>query len=387
MRTLNVACYYPWVYLRSGIERIMLEVCRRSRHRWTIYTNHFAPNDTYPEFSSLEVVELPPISVNRGYFQVARGTLRLLWQKLPMKKHDLLLVQSEGLGDFITFQNHAKPVVCYCHTPLKVLNDPWARDQYLRRNPTRAPFLRVFGAIFQYMDRLAWRNYSYVLTNSETVRDRIVRARLAKKEKIQILYPGVDCAAMTPSGQYKRYFLLLARLKWWKNVELAIEGFKEFQRLCPTASEFKLVIAGQVDEGSRKYFRELFDLAQPCEEIKFVPNPSGEQVQSLYSSCYAVLNTTLNEDWGIVPLEANAYAKPVIAVNQGGPRESQVDGKTGYLVDPTPEAFARAMGRLAQNEQLVRKMGRTARQNVLRYDWSPFVSRLDQVLEDIVGEP
>ena len=126
LRRLRVACYYPWVYLRSGVERTILEVARKSRHKWIIYTNHFSPEDTYPGFSALDVVELPNVSVNRGYFHVVRAAITIFIQTIPVKEYDVLLVHCEGIDDFVTFRNHRKPVVCYCHTPLNIVNDRWA---------------------------------------------------------------------------------------------------------------------------------------------------------------------------------------------------------------------------------------------------------------------
>jgi glycosyltransferase involved in cell wall biosynthesis len=127
------------------------------------------------------------------------------------------------------------------------------------------------------------------------------------------------------------------------------------------------------------YLRET---AQNRHDIEFVISPSDPVLHGLYANCYATLFPPFNEDWGMVPIEANAYGKPVIAVNRGGPLESQVHGKTGYLVPAEPEAFAKAMASLADDEQLVRTMGEQARQHALKYDWSRFVVRMDEVLED-----
>jgi len=130
MRRLNVACYYPWVYLQSGIERTIVETVKRSRHKWTIYTNHYSPDNTFADFKNINVRELSRISVKRGYLHVLRGALRILSQRIPINSNDLLMVHCEGLGDLITFRNHTKPVICYCWTPLKVLNDADAYRQY-----------------------------------------------------------------------------------------------------------------------------------------------------------------------------------------------------------------------------------------------------------------
>jgi glycosyltransferase involved in cell wall biosynthesis len=382
MSVLRVACYYPWVYLRSGVERTMIETITRSRHRWEVYTNHFAREGTYPEFHGLPVHELRRVSVDRSFWPVASAAFTIATQTIPMDRHDVLFVHSEGLGDFCTFRNHGKPVVCFCHTPLKVLSDRDARKSYDTRSGWRGPLVGAMGWAFRMLDRRAWQHYAHVFANSATVRQRIAEARLAPPGRVTVLHPGVDCSRFTPTGQYDRYFLALTRIKWWKNVELSIEAFQQFHQ---THSNFRLVVAGQVDRGSEAYYARMTELARSCGAISFVRDPSADEVRDLYASCYAVLNTTLNEDWGMVLLEANAYAKPIIAVNRGGPCESQVHGDTGLLVPADPGAFARAMARLARDPVRARAMGEAGRRRVQRYDWSHVVGRLDAELESVAA--
>lgn len=381
---LKVACYYPWIYLRSGAERTILEQVRRSRHEWTIYTNHYDRHGTFPEFTHLNVVELPRISVDRGYVSVLRGAFRLLTQRLPLSKHDILVNHSEGIGDLILFVNHSKPTVCYCHLPLLVANDESVRTRYIQRNPRKALLLNIFARTFKTVDRLAWKNYSYVFTSGETVREMILTAGLAPEHKIAILHPGVDYQMITPSHTFENYFLAFSRLKWWKNIELAIEGFKSFM-LGGSNPPFRLVVAGQIDAGSGRYYQELLARARNYSNIEFVPNPTAAQVHELYTNCYAALNTTVNEPWGIIPLEANAYGKPVIGVNRGGTKESQINGVTGLLADPTPDGFGAAMAELASDESAVRRMGLAARENVKKYGWDNHVGQLDSFLVALYG--
>lgn len=73
---------------------------------------------------------------------------------------------------------------------------------------------------------------------------------------------------------------------------------------------------------------------------------SDAQRAALLAAATAVLYTPSEEHFGIVPLEAMAAGRPVIACNSGGPVESVVHGRTGFLCDATPAAFAEAMGRL-----------------------------------------
>ena len=102
-----------------------------------------------------------------------------------------------------------------------------------------------------------------------------------------------------------------------------------------------------------------------------------------YRSSYCLLFPRLNEDWGMTALEAMGFGKPVIAVNQGGPAESVIDGVTGYLVEPRPDAFVEAMARLAEDPALTRRLGEAGVEHVRMYDWSHFVERFDSYLDSL----
>ena len=63
---MRFALYHPWVYLTSGLERTLLELFRRSRHDWVLYTHRYQPETTYPELADFDVVELAPRVSVRG---------------------------------------------------------------------------------------------------------------------------------------------------------------------------------------------------------------------------------------------------------------------------------------------------------------------------------
>ncbi len=378
---MKIALYYPWIYLRSGVERTILELTKRSRHQWTIFTSHLDTDSTYPELKERRIIELKKVPVSRSYTAVLKAAATILSQKIDLREYDALWVHSEGLGDLITIRNHEGPVVCFCETPLKVIHDPFARKTYLERNRCKKPFFALFSNSFRFIDRSAWRNYCHIFCVSQEVKNRVLRGRLAGPEDIEVVYRGVDTEEIRPTWKYESYFFHPARIKWWKNIELSINAFMEFQGRSSDFNDFDLIIAGQVDKGSKAYYERILAMARANSHIKIIPDPSEEKMKDLYESSYAVLNTTLNEDWGLVPLEAMAYGKPVIAVNQGGPKESIIDRKTGLLVEPTPKGFASAMKILAADKNLVLEMGKEARGHSLRYDWSAFVRKIDDYLD------
>jgi alpha-1,3/alpha-1,6-mannosyltransferase len=138
-----------------------------------------------------------------------------------------------------------------------------------------------------------------------------------------------------------------------------------------------------VDVKSRPYLQKLRQLADGVEQIRFLVAPSDEELRRLSGESYAIVYPPFNEDWGLAPIEGMAMEKPVIAVNRGGPSESILHGETGLLVDPTPQAFAAAMEKLADNPELVRTMGKKARMRAAEFDWSEFCSKLDACMEEL----
>jgi alpha-1,3/alpha-1,6-mannosyltransferase len=88
-------------------------------------------------------------------------------------------------------------------------------------------------------------------------------------------------------------------------------------------------------------------------QVHFMPSFTDAQRSSLLAACVAVIYTPQNEHFGIVPLEAMAAARPVLACDSGGPKESVVDGETGFLQEPQPRAFGDAMARLLVSATLL----------------------------------
>ena len=124
---MRIALYYPWIHLTSGAERVIIELVRRSRLQYTVYTNHFDRQATFPELSQLPVTELSRLPVKRTLWTTAQNSWKLLWQKLPSANHEHLVVLCEGLGDLVLLRNSGAPATCLCLTPLRACFDPHYR--------------------------------------------------------------------------------------------------------------------------------------------------------------------------------------------------------------------------------------------------------------------
>jgi len=105
----------------------------------------------------------------------------------------------------------------------------------------------------------------------------------------------------------------------------------------------------------------------------------------LLAACHAVIYTPQHEHFGIVPLEAMAARRPVVACNNGGPTESVVDGVTGLLAEPTPAAFALAFQKVL-SPCGVEEMGRAARAHVAaHFSRAAFGEKLEDAMRAMLG--
>jgi len=385
---MNVGLYYPWLYLRSGGERTMAELLKRSRHDWTLITNRYEPESTFSELKSARIIELSTVSVNRSILNVLKAAYRIVGQRLPLQGQDAMVVFCEGLGDLVTFRNRGIPIVCVCLTPLRAAFDPHYQANYLAlkgNTLVRRTALAVLSRAFRAIDRLAWKRYDRVFAISQEVRKRIVAGGLRQDDNIRVIYPGIDLANLVPTGVREPNFLIPGRMMWTKNIELGIAAFLKMVKRRPDLRSYTLTIAGFVDQKSKPYLAKLRAMAAESDRIRFVESPSDETLFSLYRSCYAVLFTPFNEDWGLVPLEGMALEKPVIAVNRGGPRETILDGETGFLVEPNADSFSSMMERLADSPEMAAAMGVAGRRQAAKFQWDQFCESLDDCIDEVIG--
>jgi len=381
---LRVAIYHPAVYLMGGAERVLAQLVRRSRHRFTILTNHFEPARTFPELSDCEVVELPWVSVERTLVPTIEAIATLLAQRLPLADHDALMVSAESVGELVTLlHGRLPPCFAYCHTPLRVAFDDVVREHDFRRSAS--PLERAGVRMFRLVDRVAWRRFDRVFCNSRETERRLLQYGLVRPAHIEVLHPGVDLAELRlDDGEPQRYFLLPGRIAEAKNLELGVEAFLRLRHEGRLPEGFRLVIAGMVDVKSQPYHRRLRGLIAGCPDVEIVVDPDDATLHALYQRAWAVLCCSINEDWGLTVIEGMGFGKPVIAVGQGGPAESVLHERTGLLVPPRVEGFEAAMARLAVDPGLQRRLGRAARPRAGEYDWDRFVARIDDYVEALV---
>jgi alpha-1,3/alpha-1,6-mannosyltransferase len=184
--------------------------------------------------------------------------------------------------------------------------------------------------------------------------------------------------------------LSLNRFVQLKNLGLAIHALAALRERLPPAvyTRQSLVVAGSCDQAGLQYLGELKDVARRlgvADRVEFKPSCSEAERLRLLSACRCLVYTPDEEHFGYGPVEAMAAARPVVAVNSGGPLETVIHGETGLLAPPTPAAFADAIAGLLLDPARADRMGRAGRARVAqRFSFAAFESRLRAIVDDLM---
>ncbi len=371
---MKVLFYQPWMKSKGGIERLMLEYAERSTHEVTLVTHYLS--ESFEEYD-VEVKKLTDKTVPEGFLKRGAFTApRIISGKLDLDDYDVLLVSEAGLGSFITFRNHEKPVICYCHTPLRAAHQFHShyREQY---GFPKNIFFSFAASVYRFLEKKAWKNFDYVFANSQNTAENIRRADLAEKAEKEVVHPGADLSRFK-SKEEEKFFFYPSRFKRYKRQDLAVKAFEKFSE--KVEEDYRLVLAGFPDD--KKYVEELRNISSDKVEIK--TDVSDSEMVDLYSRCTAVLFTAKNEDWGIVPVEAMASGKPVVAVDEGGPSESVENWDTGFLVESEPEEIGSKMSELVGNTKMYKDMCKNSRERAKEFTWEKFAEKMDKRINEVV---
>jgi len=248
----------------------------------------------------------------------------------------------------------------------------------------------------------ALRRADAILSVSRFTADRVIRRHRVRAEKIRLLPPAFDPALgrspVSPERVLERHrlqgariLLTVARLTRagrYKGCDMVMRALARIRSVVPTVA---YVIVGDGDDRPRleQVAREL----RVDDRVHFAGHVDDAWLSAYYRSCdlfvmpsrVRLVDPCEGEGFGIAYLEAAAFGKPAIAGRDGGSAEAVLDGVTGVLVDPSdPEAIARAVVDLLQDEERRRALGARARERAWR-EFTPerFRRRLAAILDEL----
>lgn len=300
------------------------------------------------------------------------------------------IILADQVSIIIPLMKVKKPtkIMFYCHFP----------DLLLAQHTTT--LRRMYRAPIDYIEEQTTGMADLILVNSRFTASmfaKTFRDLDAQGVRPAVLYPAVNVEQFDGPCAYRLNFLSINRFERKKNIGLAISAFamlRDFEGgilLGQNFLEVTLTLAGGFDKRLKEnveYLQELQSLAERfgiSNQVKFVTSCSTAERNALLSECICVLYTPKDEHFGIVPLEAMAAQKPVIACNSGGPVETIIHEVTGFLCNPTPHEFSLVMAKLISEPQIAERMGKEARRHVCEaFSTKMFGQRLNRFVVDVV---
>ena len=346
----SVVIAHDYLNQRGGAERVVLELAGM----WPsspIYTSLYRPESTFPEFRHHDVrcSFLDHVPVDRR-FRALLPLYPLAFNRLGPLDADVVVSSSSGWAHMVRTSTRSFHVV-YCYTPARWL---WG-DAYLGVSSLKQAAFRPLRRRLRSLDVAAAGRADLYIAISQTIRARI---RAVYGIEAPIVSPPVSVDRFTARPRGER-LLVVSRLLDYKRVDIVV------------AAATRLGIGLDV-VGSGPALGALRAMGGPTVEFHGTLDDAG--VVGLMESCRALCFPG-SEDFGIVPVEAQAAGKPVVAFAGGGALETVVEGFSGALFEePTAAGFIEALERCDRVDTPPEEIARAAR----RYSPPAFRARLTE---------
>lgn len=314
------------------------------------------------------------VFLSKKYGRLARGIYGIIgtYYYRPLLNDKIILFSSS----YVPIPKYHN-LIAYVHTPSRLLTINFEKEMIKRKRTISKLFLRLWKLVYFLFYKRSLKRTKCILVNSMNVQERIDHYFGLKTK---VLYPSVDVESFS-CRNYEKIFFYPSRISPEKRQLFALEAFREFNL---KNNQFKLIIASTPLYSEENLY--YLDLIRRFVEENKLPveikiGMSRNEIIDHYSDCYACLFSGKDEDFGQIPLESMASNKPIIAVNEGGVRETIINNINGFLVS-NPLEMAEKMLMLADNVDLAKKMGEAGRKHVTEnFSDEVFIKNLNKYLK------
>jgi len=245
----------------------------------------------------------------------------IIWESFDLREFDVVLTSSGWFIPRGVIVKKPTVHICYIHHPPRNLYGYATGSNLQKYWPVRLYTIFVNFFLRNYDFKTAQKVDYFIANSKETAR----RVEKFYRRDSTVIYPPIETMSkakkMSPAHCHlspKSYYLSVGRLSWAKRMDIIIEACNKLKL------PLKIVGVGKEKES-------LMKIAGPT--IEFLGSISDVELVEAYTHAKALIFSALDEDFGMVPVEAMAYGTPVIGLSQGGIKETVIEGKTGVLFD------------------------------------------------------
>jgi glycosyltransferase involved in cell wall biosynthesis len=323
-RPLKVALVHYWLVRMRGGERVLERVLRLFPDA-DVFTHVYDPNGVSELIRSknIKTTFINGLPGSRRFYQRYLPLMPIALEEIDLTSYDLVVSFEAGPAKgVITSPNTLH--VCYCHSPMRYLWDSYGEYKSSAGAITRAVMAPMFHLLRSWDVSTAARVDGFI-ANSTFIQRRI--EKVYRRDAI-VVPPPVPVKLFKPSATQDAHFLWVGHMTSYKRPDVAVEAFNELG--------LPLLMVG--DGPLRKKLA-----AKAKSNIKFVSKLDFEKYRETFARCRALIYTA-EEDFGIIPVEALAAGRPVIAYGRGGVLDSLTDYKTAiFFGEQTAEALTDAV--------------------------------------------
>lgn len=310
---MKIAIVHEW-FAMGGAEQVLLSLHRMFPEA-PIYASVCDEKNLFPGLRDADIrcTFLQRFPLAKKMHKKLLPLYPLAYENLDLREFDLVISINHCCAKGVITRPDAVHI-CYCCTPMRYAWD--LKHEYLENEVPRVfrPFASGVLSVMRIWDESSARRVDHFVAISSFIAQRIKKYY---GRESAIIYPPVDIAFF--NGVHRQgpgdYYLVVSRLVKYKKIDLVIRAFNELGA--------SLIIAGDGPERAR-----LEALARP--NVRFVGRVSREGLRDLYSGARALVFAA-EEDFGIVPVEAQAAGCPVIAYGRGGALDTVEPDVTGVF--------------------------------------------------------
>jgi glycosyltransferase involved in cell wall biosynthesis len=305
---LKTAIIHEWLVTYVGSERVVEQIIKLYPDADFFCLFDFLPHDERDFLNNRKIHTsfIQKLPFTRKLYRNYLPLMPLAIERFNLSEYDLLISSSHAVAKGIRKTPH-QIHICYCHTPMRYVWD--LRDQYLEESGlNRGIKGLVIKTILNHLkkwDISSSKRVDYFIANSHYIKERIKRAY---GREATVIYPPVDIEKFQIYEKKEDFFLTVSRMVPYKKVDLIVEAFSQIG--------LPLIVIGDGPD-----FEKVKNKAK--KNIEFL----GYQERNVliqYMQKARAFVFAAEEDFGIVPVEAQACGTPVIAYGHGGVRETIV---------------------------------------------------------------
>lgn len=361
---MKLAIVHDWLTNMGGAEQVIINF-KRIFPDAPIYTTFYNPEKLDDELKSIDVRTSflqgkKMVTNHKKYFPL----MPFAFEKFNLKEYDVVLSSSTCCAKGAKKRKDAIHF-CYINTPMRYAYE--FKSEYLDgMNPIKKALVNMLLFFMRIWDKNNNKRIDYFIANSQEIQKRVKNTY--NRDSI-VINPPVRCKLFNISETDGDYYFVVSRLVPYKRYDLAVQACRELGK--------KLVIIGDGTEREK-----LEKIADGDANITFLGRQPDDVVRKYMSECKALLFPGL-EDFGIVPVEAQACGRPVIAYGKGGVLDTVVDGVTGvYFGEQTVEALKNAIIKFENMTFNKEKI----REHALEFDEEIFQKKIKDFIDEKIKE-